>query len=85
MFHVYVLQSEKDKTLYIGMTEDISKRLSGHNRGKTKSTKARVPYKLIYSEIYQTKTDALRRERQIKKSGKVRSELKAGIYSGPIV
>ena len=85
MFNVYVLQSNKDASLYIGMTTDIPKRLGEHNSGKTRSTKAKAPYKLVYSEMYQTKTEALKRERQIKKSGKVRSELKLGTYQGPIV
>ena len=85
MFYVYVLQSKKDQSLYIGITENLEKRLKEHNAGKTKSIKTKTPYLLIYSEVYPTKTEALKRERQIKKSGKIRRELKTGQYQGPIV
>jgi putative endonuclease len=83
MFYVYVLQSMNHDRLYVGMSEDIEQRLKEHNAGKTKSIKAYIPYTLIHSECYQNKTDALKRERQIKNSGKIRQELKQGSYKAP--
>ncbi len=47
-FYVYILRSEKDGTLYTGQTENMQKRLQEHNSGKIKSTKSKIPYKLIY-------------------------------------
>jgi putative endonuclease len=43
MWYVYVLRSARDKELYIGSTDDISKRLSQHNSGEIEATKDRVP------------------------------------------
>ena len=56
---------------YIGNTADLDKRLKEHNAGRTKSTKAYVPWKVIYTENYETKSQAVRREFEIKsyKSG----------------
>ncbi|MFA6131674.1 MAG: GIY-YIG nuclease family protein [Patescibacteria group bacterium] len=85
MYFVYVLQSEKDERLYIGSSADLDKRLKQHNSGKTKSTKPYRPYKLIYTEEFQSKTEALQREKQIKNSGFIRKQLKDGNYNGPIV
>jgi putative endonuclease len=66
MFYVYVLQSEKDRKLYIGYTEDLKERLFYHNSGKVKSTKNRRPLKIIYYEAYINKLDAMARERHLK-------------------
>lgn len=45
MYYVYVLQSEKDRNLYVGFTNDIKTRLKLHNDGKVISTKNRLPMK----------------------------------------
>ena len=64
---VYILKC-KDNSLYTGITNDLEKRIKVHNLGKgAKYTKARLPVSLLYSETYQTKGDALRRELEIKK------------------
>jgi len=44
----------------------VEKRLSEHNRGKVRSTKAYYPYSLIYKEDFLTKTDARKREIELK-------------------
>ena len=80
---VYVLKSVPTGRLYIGSSSDPERRLSEHNAGKTTSTKPYIPYVLIYTESYDSKTEALRREKQIKNSGKIRNELKKGIYTAP--
>jgi len=43
MWYVYVLRSARDKELYIGSTDDISRRLTQHNSGEIEATKAKVP------------------------------------------
>ena len=43
MWYVYVLRSARDKELYIGSTDDISRRLSQHNSGEIEATKDKVP------------------------------------------
>lgn len=44
IFYVYALRSLKDLRIYVGMTQNIEIRLSEHNKGKTKSTKAYKPW-----------------------------------------
>ena len=63
---VYILQSQKDFGYYIGSSPDIPARLDYHNAGLQRSTKRRIPFIVVYSEEYQTKTEALAREKQIK-------------------
>ena len=71
MFFVYVLRSQKDHKRYIGFTHNLERRLSEHNAGIVKSTKNRRPFKLIYFEEYENKSEAIKREREIKaKKGK---------------
>lgn len=62
MYFVYVLLSEKDNKRYVGFTDNIERRLSEHDSGLVKSTKHRRPLKLIYSENFTHKNEAMRRE-----------------------
>lgn len=48
---VYAIKSEVDNRVYVGFTDNLERRLSEHNEGKTKSTKGYLPWDLIYSEI----------------------------------
>lgn len=68
-FYVYVLESLKDKKRYIGYTNNIKKRLEEHKRGLSKSTKTRLPMKLIYFEGCTNQKDAQRRENYLKTTG----------------
>jgi putative endonuclease len=63
---VYILQSQKDQKYYIGITSNIENRLAFHNSGRQRSTRTRIPFKLIYIESFITKAEAFRREQQIK-------------------
>ena len=67
MFFVYILRSKKSERYYTGHTSNIDKRLKEHNSGKVRSTKAYVPWEIIYSEKYESKSEAFQREMQIKK------------------
>ncbi|MBU1871785.1 MAG: GIY-YIG nuclease family protein, partial [Candidatus Omnitrophica bacterium] len=66
MYRVYIIQSSKDQRYYIGYTSNLEQRLEDHNRGKTNSLRSRRPFKLVYSEKYRTKSEAIQREKQIK-------------------
>lgn len=83
MQYVYVLISLNDQKLYIGTTSDIKKRLERHNSGFVKSTKNRVPFKLLYLETYTELSDAKRREEYLK-GGKGHNELKIQIQDALI-
>ncbi|MEL1242167.1 GIY-YIG nuclease family protein [Flavobacterium flavipallidum] len=63
---VYVLESEIDGRFYKGHTVDIEKRVKEHNAGKTKSTKGYRPWKLVYFEIFETREEAVLREKYFK-------------------
>ena len=67
MYYVYTIQSEKDKTLYKGYTSDYRKRLQEHNDGLSHYTSAKIPWKLIYVEEVEAKSEALIRERKLKR------------------
>ena len=66
MYYVYILKSLKDNKHYIGSTSDINRRLKEHNRGKVKSTRYRIPFKLIYLEKFKDKPTANKREYYLK-------------------
>jgi putative endonuclease len=66
MVAVYILQSESSGKFYIGCSENPVERLIEHNRGQTKSTRGRGPWKHVYQEQFTTLPEALRRERQLK-------------------
>ena len=67
MHYVYILKCSDD-SLYCGYTTDPAKRLSVHNSGKgAKYTRSRRPCELIYSESYDDKSTALKREAAIKR------------------
>lgn len=64
--YTYIVQCS-DGTLYTGWTNDINKRIKVHNQGKgAKYTKSRLPVKLVYSEEYDTRREAMQREYAIK-------------------
>lgn len=65
--YTYILQCADD-TLYCGYTNDLEKRIQAHNSGKgAKYTKPRLPVVLVHSEEFDCKSDALKRECEIKK------------------
>lgn len=83
MNFVYILQSEKNGRYYIGSTNDLERRLSEHNAGKTKSLKYILPLKLIFKKEYKILIDARRMELHLKKL-KSRAILERIILEGDI-
>ena len=66
MHFVYILQSQKDKSLYFGITENIKQRLTDHNSGKAKYSSSKRPYTLKWFCGFPNKQLALRFERYLK-------------------
>ena len=67
MYTVYVLYSKQHDKLYIGFTSNLEARLKSHNElGKKGFTVRYRPWKLIHTETFGNKTDAMRREKQLK-------------------
>ncbi len=68
MYYAYILQSLKDNKFYIGYSSDLKRRINEHKNGKVKSTKNRLPIKLICYEAYINKKEAENREKYLKSS-----------------
>jgi putative endonuclease len=65
-FYTYVLRSTKFERNYVGFTKDVESRLKQHNSGKTKSTKPYRPWILLFVEEFDSKEEALKREKWLK-------------------
>lgn len=64
--YVYIVMCG-DNTLYTGYTVDVDKRMIAHNNGTgAKYTRSRLPVKLKYIEMFDSKSDAMKREYEIK-------------------
>ncbi len=63
---VYIIKSASNGSSYVGHTQDLDKRFEEHNNGKSKSTRHKRPWTLIYSEEYETRVEAIRMERYFK-------------------
>ncbi len=74
MWSVYILRLSDD-SLYTGITKDIERRLEQHREGKgSKYVRSRLPCELVYKENMDTKSEALKREAEIKKYSKDEKE-----------
>jgi putative endonuclease len=77
MYYVYVLYSETVKKKYTGHTENLDRRLFEHNEGLLGGyTKNKGPWKIIHSEKYPTRSEAIFKERFLK-TGKGRLFIKS--------
>ena len=66
MNYTYIVEC-RDGSLYTGWTNNLEKRIQAHNAGKgSKYTKSRLPVKLVYTETFETKEEAMSREYAIK-------------------
>jgi len=65
---LYILKSFKDDNYYIGITNNLKRRLKQHNDGKVSSTKARKPFKIVHSECFDLRQEARDKEKYYKSS-----------------
>ncbi len=65
-FYVYILQSLKDFSFYIGQCDDLDRRMSKHFDGMSKYTSGKRPLRLVYFEVFASRSDAIKREKEIK-------------------
>ncbi|MFH0814883.1 MAG: GIY-YIG nuclease family protein [Candidatus Falkowbacteria bacterium] len=63
---LYILESQKDGTHYVGISMNIEQRLAEHNNGKVHSTKNKSPWKIIYQESHGDIKSARTREKHLK-------------------
>jgi putative endonuclease len=68
VWHVYLIQSMKDSSLYTGIALDVEARLHAHNQNRgARYTRGRGPWVLIASCAYGSKGEALRMENRLKR------------------
>ena len=66
-FYIYIVTNKYNSVLYIGVTNELSRRIYEHKQGQTKGfTKQYNLHKLIYFEICDTAEQAIAREKQLK-------------------
>ena len=66
MFHTYVLRSQRTGRYYIGSTDNLEQRLIYHNTNKTRYTRGKGPWYLAWSELHSSRSEVVKREREIK-------------------
>jgi putative endonuclease len=66
MYNIYTIQSQVDKRLYVGISENILKRVKEHNSGQVFSTKGYRPWILVYTENIGSRIEARKREKYLK-------------------
>ena len=72
MYTTYILYSESLKKYYTGQTFDFARRLEEHNRGKTSFMSSGVPWEKVFSKDFESRSEAVRLEKLIKKRGAAR-------------
>ncbi len=65
-YFTYILNSESRNLLYIGSTNNLEDRLHRHNNNRNLYTKGKGPWVLIYSQSFDTRSEAVRLERFLK-------------------
>jgi len=66
-FSVYIIRSLKDGSYYVGSIQDLDERIQCHSEGRSKYTKGKRPWVLVYSESFPDRSSAVMRENEIKK------------------
>ena len=64
--YFYILQSLKNKKLYLGQTPDLKERIKSHNAGENKATRPNIPYELIFYSAFKNEKDAVNCEQYFK-------------------
>lgn len=84
MYYVYILRCI-DGSFYCGFTNDVQKRFEKHKSGKgAKYTRSHLPLEIVYVEKFETKSDALKRECEIKAMTRLQKEKLVEGYSANV-
>ena len=68
MFYAYVIKSVDHDFFYKGYCENPEEKLRLHNSGMTVSIRPYLPFYLVYKEVFETRADAILREKYFKTS-----------------
>ncbi len=66
-YFIYILFSKSINQYYVGHTQDLTERLNRHKTSRNKSTKKATDWELVYHETFDTRSEAMVRELEIKK------------------
>jgi putative endonuclease len=66
MYYTYIIQSESTGKLYIGLTNNIEARLIKHKSNKNFNAKHKGPWKLLFSQKFIARSDAVELEKKFK-------------------
>ena len=66
MYTVYAIKSLSKKYIYVGLTNNLDRRIDEHQKGYNKTTKPYGPFMLLYTEEHSSRTDARKREVYLK-------------------
>ena len=80
MYYLYILKSKKNNRTYVGISDDVQRRIKEHNQGKSIYTSRNRPWKLIHTEECITREEARKREKYYK-SGAGRRFIEKRIYN----
>ena len=70
MYFVYMIESLQSGIFYKGSTSDYVRRLAEHNEGINKYTKGKGPWKLVFVQQFETRSEALMKEKKLKRCNK---------------
>jgi len=68
MYYVYILESEKDGSHYVGTTANLTKRFQEHNSGGARYSNTKRPFKIVWYAAFVSKSRALEFEKYLKSS-----------------
>ena len=84
-FYVYIIGTTNPKPrTYVGWTNNIDKRISAHNASKGAKYTRGSKWKLLYKEIFESKSDAMKREIVLKKYRKLRTQLRKKLVKSSV-
>ena len=66
MIYVYAIKSNVKNYIYVGMTNNLDRRIIEHNNGENRSTKAYKPFTVIFTELFSTRIEARKKEKYLK-------------------
>ena len=66
-YYLYIIQSDRDNSFYIGTAQNLEERILRHNQGRSKYTKPKRPWNLVYIEEHPDRSSAMKREYAIKR------------------
>ncbi len=81
-FYVYIIQSEVDRSIYVGMTKNLAHRIYEHNNRLSGFTKSKVPWKLLWYCVFSNEKNAILFEKYLK-TGSGRAFIRRRILSCP--